>query len=265
MKRRRGITPALRDRWIRQWERASKEGHYRPFLRTEDVPSSGNRGRIRGVTSGRTHHLMSFNEQLMLVLLDHDRSTVDVFEQYPLLPVERTVAIAEELGIKHPRYPGSSTNVVLTTDFVTIDSEGKRRAYAVKGERALQKNRTQQKLALERGHWMLEGVEWQVVTDTQLRTTRNRNLLRLQPFGLIEPTLLLLEADWLAALPEALERHPRERTGTVIAHLAKEIGSSFECAIELFYHGLWNGAIKANLDVPLSLALTVEQLGVKTQ
>lgn len=140
MKRRSGVTPKLRDRWVDEWLRDTERGPYRPFLRTEDVPSSGNRGRIRGVTTGRVQHVMSFNEMLALVRFDHDPSIVDIMEQYPLLPVGKTVAIAQELGIKHPCYPCSRTNTVLTTDFVVRDATGALRAYSVKAESARKKN-----------------------------------------------------------------------------------------------------------------------------
>lgn len=39
-------------------------------------------------------------------------------EQYPLLPIEETIIIANELGIKHPTDPKSGEPIVMTTDFL---------------------------------------------------------------------------------------------------------------------------------------------------
>ncbi len=41
----------------------------------------------------------------------------DIREQYPLLPIDDTLAIADSLDIKHPIHPKTKEPVVLTTDF----------------------------------------------------------------------------------------------------------------------------------------------------
>nr|WP_269843845.1 TnsA endonuclease N-terminal domain-containing protein [Domibacillus epiphyticus] len=48
---------------------------------------------------------------------------VDIIEQYPLLPVEETIVIADELGLKNPADPRTGEPIVMTTDFlVTVRS-----------------------------------------------------------------------------------------------------------------------------------------------
>lgn len=262
MKRRRGVTPPIRDSWIEQWEKAFRSGHYQPFLRTEDVPSSGNRARVRGVTSGRVHHLMSYNETLTLARLDHDPHIVQIMEQYPLLPVGRTVRIARELGIRHPMYPQSRTYVVLTTDFVTKGAGGERRAHAVKARAQLAHRRTQELLTLERAYWLLEGVPWEVVTDAQVRTIRHRNLLRLQPFGALQSHLLLLELSFLTLLSHALRARPHEAMAAILGRVAQALAVPYSTAVAVFYHGLWTGAIGMDLEQPLTLRSSPANLGI---
>ncbi len=47
---------------------------------------------------------------------------LDIREQFPLLPQEETIVIAEELGIKHPADPKTGDPIVMTTDFLlTVD------------------------------------------------------------------------------------------------------------------------------------------------
>ncbi len=48
---------------------------------------------------------------------------MDIREQFPLLPIEETIIIAEELGIKHPTDPNTGEPVVMTTDFLVTVSK----------------------------------------------------------------------------------------------------------------------------------------------
>lgn len=43
---------------------------------------------------------------------------VRIREQFPLLPLEETIVIAEELGVKHPANSKTGEPVVMTTDFL---------------------------------------------------------------------------------------------------------------------------------------------------
>nr|WP_238602194.1 TnsA endonuclease N-terminal domain-containing protein [Lysinibacillus parviboronicapiens] len=47
-----------------------------------------------------------------------DFFVVDIREQYPLLPLEETIVIADELGLKHPTDPKTIEPDVMTTDFL---------------------------------------------------------------------------------------------------------------------------------------------------
>lgn len=259
MKQREGITPRIRDRWIAAWEYAIRQGKYIPFLRTQDVPSSGIRYRVRGITTHRLHHVFSRLERLQLAILDHDRDIVDICEQYPLLPVGRTMAIARELGVWHPRYPRSETSIVVTSDFVTWDLDGNRCAYAVKPAKALKNARTVKKLAIEEAYWELEGVPWRLVTDVELRTIRNENLMDLQRSGMLSPQLLTLQEDWLWRFALEAGRHPEDRIREALSKVAQNLCIGYEASAELFHHNLWRGLIEADLDQRLSLAKRLDE------
>lgn len=46
----------------------------------------------------------------------------DILEQFPLLPQEEMIVIAEELGIKHPADQKIGNPIVMTTEFLlTVD------------------------------------------------------------------------------------------------------------------------------------------------
>lgn len=262
MRKRKNIARSLRDHWIRDWEEHDREGRYQPFLRTEDVSSSGNRGRVCGHTTGRIHHLMSHAEMLQFMRLDYHPRIVEIQEQYPLLPVQKTRAIASELGFKHPLYPGSSTPIVMTSDFLFEDEDGVRHAIAVKAAGAMS-TRTRQKLYIEEAYWKLQNVEWHLALDTSLRTQENENLIRLHPFGALREDLLLLESDWLKAFSTEVRRSPHERAAEVIERSALRLGTDFSDAAELFYHAIWRQAVQVDLTVPLHLELSISELGVR--
>lgn len=61
---------------------------------------------------------MSDLEPNYFCLTEYSDLVVDVREQFPLLPLEETIVIAEELGIKHPTDPKIGEPIVMTTDFL---------------------------------------------------------------------------------------------------------------------------------------------------
>lgn len=99
---------------------------YKPYIKIQDVPSLGRVTRRKGIKTGRQHELLSDMERNYLSILEYCNDVEDIREQYPLLPIEETISIADELGIVHPKNPKTNENIVMTTDFlITIsNSEG---------------------------------------------------------------------------------------------------------------------------------------------
>jgi hypothetical protein len=75
---------------------------YKPWLTIHDVPSNGVVTRMDSWTVGRIHHFMSIFERRYFYMVDWSDQITDIREQYPCLPLERTIEIAKELGVKHP-------------------------------------------------------------------------------------------------------------------------------------------------------------------
>nr|WP_295974260.1 TnsA endonuclease N-terminal domain-containing protein [uncultured Bacillus sp.] len=73
----------------------------------------------------KQHEFLSDLERNYFYLLKYSDSIVDIREQFPLLPVEETIVIADELGIKHPTNPKTGESAEMTTDFlVPINNNG---------------------------------------------------------------------------------------------------------------------------------------------
>ena len=129
---------------------------YMPWLRVQDVPSQGRSHRIPGVKSDRVHHLLSDLERAYHLVCEFSEDVIDIREQYPLFPREKTQAIASSKGIRHPTYPGSSVPLVMTTDFLLtirqLDGSEKLVARSVKYTKELAGKdslRTLEKLKIE--------------------------------------------------------------------------------------------------------------------
>jgi len=112
-------------------------------------------------------------------MLDYSSNVIDIREQFPLLPLEQTQDIAEELVVKHPADPHTKEDIVMTTDFlITINCNGKavNIARTLKPESELDKVRTLEKLEIEREYWRKNNTDWGIVTDKDINGTLIQNI-----------------------------------------------------------------------------------------
>ena len=149
------------------------QGHgkeYIPGLTVRDVPSKGLSTRITGWKTGRVHHFLSLGELNYFYCLEWSESVVDIREQF-LLPLDRTLEIAERLGIKHPTIPRTNEWDVMSTDFlidIEIESHVRLKARTFKQESDLSSKRKIEKLEIERMFWTEQGIDWGIVTEKEI-------------------------------------------------------------------------------------------------
>ena len=160
-------------------------GNYKPWLHIQDVASKGLATRIKGLKTGRVHHLLSQLELHCFYCLDWDDRVFDIREQYPL-DLPETLAIAGQLNIRHPRVPVTLDDVVMTTDFLVTVHHAygpKEFAFTVKYSSDLENRRTIEKLEIERFYWARRGVEWSIITEKQIKPTLVKNIKWVHPFA----------------------------------------------------------------------------------
>lgn len=167
---------------IAHWSGERTGPYYEPFLNIQNTPSHGHRYRPYCHITERVHHLLSSWEFRLFLILEHLSSTIDIREQYALLPLNEAIEIADALGVRYPLYPGTDIPVVLTSDFVvTARNEHGRFEYvrSVKPVSALQLRKLEL-LEIERSFWQRRGCDWGLVTDREidLNVTRNIEVLR---------------------------------------------------------------------------------------
>jgi hypothetical protein len=184
-KRRRETTEKKINQRLKEGRGQGQGSEYQPWLRTQDVPSLGLVHRIKGWKTRRVHHLLSRLELSYFLILDWSLQVVDIREQYPLLPLPETLALAEQCGVRHPTDPVSKAPIVMTTDFLVIQQGARwpvEQARTVKPVAALLSQRTQEKLEIERRYWARRQVDWGIVTEREIPQVLVTNLELLRSY-----------------------------------------------------------------------------------
>lgn len=180
-----------RDNGSRTIERRLAEGRgqgrgaaYKPWIEIHDLASHGQANRVKSPLHGRTCHLHSKLETDWFYAVHALRGLKDVREQFPLLELEETVGIADQLSIHHPTDPKSQEPCVVTTDFLLTLQDGGREvemAIAIKPSADLASARTLEKLEIERVYWSARKVDWRILTERELPQALVKNLRWVQP------------------------------------------------------------------------------------
>lgn len=262
MKKRKNVTIQDRTRWIHEWQSNWENGVYSPFIRTQDVPSKGNKYRVYGISSGRVHHFLSTNEYLFFFVLEMNTEILNIYEQFPLLPIEKTISIAKELGIKHPRYPGTKIEKPFTSDFFVSMIGNENQVFSIKPEEDLKSDRTVEKQLIEKAYWNLQGIPWMPVTDREIKTTSSKNLAHLYGHSRLDPVLADLQRIWLPKFFAEISYCPFDKICSSIERASAFSGIDFNTGVTLFLNSIWNKLILIDWNQPIYLEKSPIDLGV---
>lgn len=176
--RRKKLTGKAMERRLAEGFGQGSGAGYRPWLRTTDVPSHGTAATIWGWKHERIYHLLSHNERNYFYCLEWQDAVTEIREQFPLRPVERTMQIADVLGVRHPR--DSDGPYLQTTDFlltVTVRNQSVTAVRTVKPAKELSKRRVLEKLEIERRYWFEEGIDdWGIIVAEDIPDPIWRNV-----------------------------------------------------------------------------------------
>jgi hypothetical protein len=188
-KRKRATSKTTIENRLKEGRGQGKGANYNPWIHIQDVPSQGLSSRIKGWKTGRIHHLLSEMETSFFYVLDWSPVVLDIREQFPLLPLEETLAIAEQCEINHPSDPHTKEPIVMTTDFAVTTHQKNHsveHARTVKGTQDLQSQRTLEKLEIERRYWQRRNTDWGIVTERDIPKTVAENVKWLHSYRNIE-------------------------------------------------------------------------------
>lgn len=168
---------------------------YTPSLRIQDVPSRGLATRIQGWKTNREHHFFSKLELLFFYLLEWSLIVCDIREQYPL-DLNETLAIAQQLGVRHPINPRTRRPTVMTTDFlITIRKPTGIEEYArtIKYAKDLSSIRVMEKFEIERVYWKKRNIDWGIVTENEINVTIATNIQWIHPYKKVTSLMPITE------------------------------------------------------------------------
>lgn len=175
--------PKYIDKGIKAGFGSGSYDEYKPWINVIGGPKGGRVSRIKGLKIKREHQLLSDLERNILHILDFSDRVLDIREQYPLLPIQETLLIADELGIKHPTNPKNGELVVMTTDFnITLRTEdGSIDIFrTVKYEKDLYDSRVLEKFEIEREWCRRNNINWGIITEKYIDSNYILNLQALR-------------------------------------------------------------------------------------
>ncbi|WP_240378029.1 TnsA endonuclease N-terminal domain-containing protein [Bacillus piscicola] len=237
---------------------------YKPWLHIQDVSSLGRSTRLKGIKIPRQYDFLSDLERNYFYLLEYSDEVVDIREQYPLLPIEETLLIADELGIKHPIEPKTQEHIVMTTDFVvtTKGQENTDVARTIKYKKDLADERVLEKFEIERVYWERKGINWGIVTENEISKTMTTNIAFIHGYadlryidGFQEIGQSELDDYSVYLIGKLLSKEFSVKE--VARQLEKNYGLSVGSGITLFKHLVITKTIEIDLSVELDVNQTV--------
>jgi hypothetical protein len=178
-KRQRKTTQAVIEKRLKEGRGKGHFADYKPWLTIHDVPSQGVVTRILGWKSNRLHHYFSEHFELAHhYQMEWSSQVCDIREQYPLLPLEKTLFIADKLKIRHPVDPKTKHPIVMTTDMLlTVHDNPDVRfvAHSIKPRSKLNR-RVLEKLEIEKVFFKDIGIEWALITEQQINYELVKNI-----------------------------------------------------------------------------------------
>jgi hypothetical protein len=223
--------------------------NYKPFIRPRDFSSRGCTTRIFSHKLNREVVVLSNIELDFFSIIDFADGVNDIKEQYPLLPLTETQAIAEELNIDHPN--DGDVDRVMTLDFlVTHEKNGKLQQIGcdIKPSTGIGQ-REIEKLQITKEFLTRKGIDWCVVTPKQLDSIKLNNIKFIREYYALksEQTETVL-AEFL------LQCHnPNMLLRDFITDASRKMRIQFGDCCRIFYHLLATKRIWFDLNRSLNL------------
>lgn len=229
---------------------------YKPWIRVSDFSSQGISRRVFSQKSGRHHELLSNVEWQFFLLLEFSREVADIREQFPL-PREETLSFAAKLGIKHPVYPGTRINAVMTNDFLVKfirNGVTNLEAFSCKMASDLENPRVLEKLELERIFFDYLGIPHRLVINSELPFNKVNNILWFRG--------AVLDDNGWAERPECMAEHGRRMAHELsrapgrgslaqfCANFDARIGAQPGTGLLVARALLWEGTLLTDLNQP---------------
>jgi hypothetical protein len=187
----RATTEKNIDQKIKEGRGKGEGKHYKPWFYTHEVTSLGLSHNPYSHKLDRELHLLSEGELKFFYVAEYSHFVVDIKEQYPLLPREETVRLAQKNNIPHPVDPKTKEPIVVTTDFLlTLERDGfidfhprsfkystpLRQDRSLASSNTLEDLHVLEKLEIERLYWEEKNLSWRIITELDIPEPVYRNI-----------------------------------------------------------------------------------------
>lgn len=228
---------------------------YKPWITIQDVPSLGRVTRLKGIKVPRQFEFLSDLERNYFYLLEYSDLVVDIREQYPLLPIEETIVIADELGINHPTNPKTGEPVIMTTDFlITVNKEQQHQhlARTLKYKDELMDENVLKKFEIERVYWERQDIDWGIVTELEIPKDMAHNIAFVHGYsdlsvieGFEEVTPYEIDDMSIYFIKKLLTED--QTVKQLVKEFERDFGLVVGCGLSLFKHLVITRAIELDL------------------
>lgn len=249
------------EKWIKEGRGSGIGMDYKPWLNIQDVSSLGRSTRLKGIKTNRQHEFLSDLERNYYYITEYSDYVVDIREQFPLLPLEETIVIADELGIKHPTDPKTNEPIVMTTDFLLTVDKGEglvELARTIKMKDELLKERVIEKFEIERVYWERRQIDWGIVTELEIPKEMARNISYIHDYYSLEhyDAFQSLSAEYIEDLATALLQRlltNNESIRAITNEFDKDTHMPLGSGMTLFYHLLATKTLRIDMLEPLNV------------
>ncbi|MCT4605729.1 MAG: TnsA endonuclease N-terminal domain-containing protein [Marinisporobacter sp.] len=260
-KRKRYINREKIEKLIKEGRGQGIKEAYKPWLLIQDVPSTGRESRLVGIKINRQYDFLSDLEKNYFYISDFSDEVIDIREQFPLLPIEETILIADELGIKHPTDPRTNEYTVMTTDFLItkrVDGKNIDVARTIKPSEKLMDERVMEKFEIERRYWEKQGIGWSIATEKETNNAMAKNISYIYSYYHIDEidSLKELDKDYIGdILVEYIRRviDSKESIRSISSQFDKDLFLAAGTGISIFKHLLIRKIVKIDLSQPLDI------------
>ncbi|MBR9675103.1 MULTISPECIES: TnsA endonuclease N-terminal domain-containing protein [Bacillus] len=254
------------EKWIKEGRGSGIGINYKPWLKIQDVSSLGRSTRLKGIKTSRQHEFLSDLERNYFYLTEHSDFVFDIREQFPLLPLEETIVIADELGIKHSTDPKTGEPIVMTTDFLLTVDKGQgvfEVARTVKMKDELLKERVLEKFEIEREYWQRRDIDWGIVTEEEIHKVMARNIsyihdyYNIRDYDVFQKMSSQLIEDLSLSLMHRLLNDSRS-VRIITSEFDSDTHLPFGSGVTLFYHLLAQKIIVIDMLKPINLEKAID-------
>lgn len=248
--------PSVRDvsRWISQGYGQGELSGYRPFFHVRDIASQSLSAMVHCPHTNRVHHYCHALHHEVHMLCMFAPGTYDIRESFAALPWWETRAIAETLGIEHPRYGKSRVPWVLTTTILLSrrrDEGIEQVALSLVASDQSSSERPSaewRQASILTTYWSSRGIRHLIITADQLPRTRARNLIHFwgSAINTDEDESLPPMDDFVAKA--LVHFKPRTPQSEGLTELSRDLGISKKGADIQLGRAIWSRALQVDLE-----------------